>query len=75
MRLFIPLTRSEFDALRQIALTERRSPQDQAAAMLAPMLVDGSSSCAASPPSCPDPFMLPATDLPCTKPTEARNER
>ena len=38
MRLFVPLTRPEFDALREIARIERRRPQDQAAAMLAKVL-------------------------------------
>ncbi len=38
MRLFVPLTKTEFDALREIARTERRRPQDQAAAIIAQSL-------------------------------------
>ena len=38
MRLFVPLTKTEFDALRELARVERRRPQDQAAAMLAKVL-------------------------------------
>lgn len=34
MRLFVPLTRQEFDALREMARVERRRPQDQAAVLL-----------------------------------------
>ena len=40
MRLFVPLTKTEFDALRELARVERRRPQDQAAAMLAKVLAD-----------------------------------
>jgi hypothetical protein len=40
MRLFVPLTKTEFDALRELARTERRRPQDQAAAMLAKVLTN-----------------------------------
>jgi hypothetical protein len=40
MRLFVPLTKTEFDALRELARIERRRPQDQAAAMLAKVLAD-----------------------------------
>ena len=40
MRLFVPLTKTEFDALRDLARIERRRPQDQAAAMLAKVLAD-----------------------------------
>ena len=35
MRLFVSLTREEFDALAELARAERRRPQDQAAALLA----------------------------------------
>jgi hypothetical protein len=38
MRLFVPLAKAEFDALRELARIERRRPQDQAAAMLAKVL-------------------------------------
>ena len=38
MRLFVPLTKSEFDALRDLARDERRRPQDQAAVILAQSL-------------------------------------
>jgi hypothetical protein len=38
MRLFVPLTKAEFDALRELALNERRRPQDQAAVILAQSL-------------------------------------
>jgi hypothetical protein len=38
MRLFVPLTKTEFDTLKELARTERRRPQDQAAAMLAQVL-------------------------------------
>lgn len=34
MRLFVPLTRDEFDRLRHLARTERRRPQEQAAVLL-----------------------------------------
>jgi hypothetical protein len=40
MRLFVPLTRTEFDTLKDLARTERRRPQDQAAVMLAQVLAD-----------------------------------
>jgi len=40
MRLFVPLTKTEFDTLKELARTERRRPQDQAAAMLARVLAD-----------------------------------
>jgi hypothetical protein len=40
MRLFVPLTKTEFDTLKDLARTERRRPQDQAAAMLARVLAD-----------------------------------
>jgi hypothetical protein len=40
MRLFVPLTKTEFDALRDLARIERRRPQDQAAALLAKVLAD-----------------------------------
>lgn len=40
MRLFVPLTKTEFDTLKELAHTERRRPQDQAAAMLARVLAD-----------------------------------
>ena len=38
MRLFVPLTRIELDRLRDLALSERRRPQDQAAVILARVL-------------------------------------
>ena len=41
MRLFVPLTKTEFDALRELARAERRRPQDQAAVMLCPLLEPG----------------------------------
>ncbi len=34
MRLFVPLTRDEFDRLREMARAERRRPQEQAAVIL-----------------------------------------
>ncbi len=34
MRLFVPLTRDEFDRLRDLARVERRRPQEQAAVLL-----------------------------------------
>ena len=40
MRLFVPLTKTEFDTLKELARTERRRPQDQAAAILARVLAD-----------------------------------
>ena len=40
MRLYVPLTRTEFDRLRDLALIERRRPQDQAAMLLAQALAD-----------------------------------
>lgn len=40
MRLYVPLTRTEFDQLRDRALIERRRPQDQAAVLLAQALAD-----------------------------------
>jgi hypothetical protein len=40
MRLYVPLTRIEFDQLRDLALIERRRPQDQAAVLLAQALAD-----------------------------------
>ena len=38
MRLFVPLTRDEFDRLSALAQAERRRPQDQAAVLLAQSL-------------------------------------
>ena len=38
MRLFVPLTREEFDRLRELAREQRRRPQDQAAVLLAQSL-------------------------------------
>jgi hypothetical protein len=38
MRLYVPLSRQEYEALERLAYTERRRPQDQAAAMLAQTL-------------------------------------
>ena len=43
MRLYVPITRQEFDALRQIALAERRRPQDQAAVLLGAVLRERAS--------------------------------
>jgi hypothetical protein len=40
MRLYVPLTRTEFDRLREVAQAERRRPQDQAAVILAQALDD-----------------------------------
>ena len=41
MRLFVPLTRDEFDRLRALAISERRRPQEQAAILLAGLLKPG----------------------------------
>lgn len=41
MRLFVPLTRSEFERLRELALAERRRPQDQAAVLIVEALASG----------------------------------
>lgn len=41
MRLFVPLRKSEFDALRELAQAERRRPQDQAAVIIAYALENG----------------------------------
>ncbi len=38
MRLFVPLTREEFDRLKEVARTERRRPQEQAAVLIAQSL-------------------------------------
>ena len=38
MRIFVSLTKTEFDTLKELARVERRRPQDQAAAMLAKVL-------------------------------------
>ena len=35
MRLFVPLTRDEFDRLHEMARVERRRPQEQAAILIA----------------------------------------
>ena len=35
MRLFVPITRAEFEALAALARAERRRPQDQAATIIA----------------------------------------
>lgn len=40
MRLFVSLTKTEFDALRDLANAEKRRPQDQAAMLLARALSD-----------------------------------
>ena len=40
MKLFVPLTRTEFDKLHDLAQLERRRPQDQAALILAHALAD-----------------------------------
>ena len=39
MRLFVPLTRDEFERLSALAQAERRRPQDQAAMLLARSLI------------------------------------
>jgi hypothetical protein len=41
MRLFVPLTRDEFDCLLRLARAERRRPQDQAAVLLSRVLGPG----------------------------------
>jgi hypothetical protein len=58
MRLFVPLTKTEFDALRDLARAERRRPQDQAAVLLAQTLAD-------APPrhtGDPDPSIMTTQD-------------
>ncbi len=42
--MFVPLTKTEFDALRELARIERRRPQDQAATLLAEALVGAVST-------------------------------
>jgi hypothetical protein len=49
MRLFVPLTKTEFDALRDLACAERRRPQDQAAVLLAQLLADAPSRSTGDP--------------------------
>jgi hypothetical protein len=44
MRLYVPLSRQEYEALERLACAERRRPQDQAAVILAKVLVDETSS-------------------------------
>lgn len=39
MRLFVPLTREEFERLSTLAQVERRRPQDQAAILLSRSLI------------------------------------
>lgn len=38
VKLYVPLTRAEFEALREVARAERRRPQDQAAFIVAKQL-------------------------------------
>jgi hypothetical protein len=38
VKLYVPLTRDEFETLREIARSERRRPQDQAAVFVAKQL-------------------------------------
>ncbi len=59
MRLFVPLTRDELDALRRLAEAERRQPQDQAAALIARGLADRGLP-PALPPSPTEPAAHPA---------------
>jgi hypothetical protein len=54
MRLFVPLSHQEFEALQQLAYDERRRPQDQAAVLVAQALAVGSAT--GSPP---DPESTP----------------
>lgn len=48
MRLFVPLTREEFDRLRQVARDQRRRPQDQAAVLIIAQL-PGTASAESAP--------------------------
>jgi hypothetical protein len=51
MRLFVPLTRDEFDRLLELARAERRRPQDQAALILARTLTDAEPQRDQTPPT------------------------
>lgn len=55
MRLFVPLTMREFDALAEIARAERRRPQEQAAAMLSPLLARSEATTHPAPAATPAP--------------------
>jgi hypothetical protein len=50
MRLYVPLTRDEFDLLRNIARDEKRRPQDQAAAIIAQAVAQRSGASLAATP-------------------------
>ena len=43
MRLYVPITRLEYEALERLAYAERRRPQDQAAVLLARTLSNDSA--------------------------------
>jgi hypothetical protein len=40
VKLYVPLTRAEFEALREVARAERRRPQDHAAFIVAKQLCE-----------------------------------
>lgn len=64
MRLFVPLTKTEFDKLKELARIERRRPQDQAATILAKVLADDPAPTHSS-------HDLPTDDRPCLDSEEA----
>ena len=56
MRLFVSLTRDEFDRLREVARSERRRPQDQAAVLLVQSLDLHGAVSQSTPPQSSLPF-------------------
>ncbi len=66
MRLFVPMTRSEFEALAALARADRRRPQDQAAALIATALFERGTPppLPAEAARCPAPGARPSDDEP-----------
>lgn len=65
MRIYVPLTREEFDHLDRLATAQRRRPQDQAAVLLARALAEETSS----------PLSAGATDRPADQARELTEVR
>jgi hypothetical protein len=55
MRLYVPLSQQEYEALERLAFAERRRPRDQAAAMLAALLSSSTQRNQASEPNTSTP--------------------
>jgi hypothetical protein len=65
VRLFVPLTKMEFDALRELARAERRRPQDQAAVLTAWTLADTPGTAAHSDELLSEPAERERNEVEC----------